>query len=98
MEFFYDIEVKQLILPKGDWEVVFNLGTKDEFSDDNVVYFAVCDLKARPVQGETPPEDEDVIGIILPILFTEDVGLSPQILSYWKRPQEQEVQLRPKEK
>ncbi|GAJ08438.1 unnamed protein product [marine sediment metagenome] len=96
--FYYEAEVKQLILPNSGWEVIFNPGTKEEFSDD-VVYFAVCDLMARPIDGQPPPNDkDDCIGIILPVLFNDEEGLAPMLLSYWKSPDEQEVRLRPKTK
>ena len=69
MNFYYEIEVRQLIMPNGDWEVVYNPGEESEFSDD-VIYFAVCDLIAKPVIGETLLEDEDSRGVILPVVFS----------------------------
>ena len=95
MYYFYEAEVKQLIAPNGKWEVVFN-DAEEEFALD-VIYFAVCDLHAQPCRGQKLRGDEDCIGVILPVVASEDEGLSVEIISHYKDPNEQRVRVRPKD-
>lgn len=90
---YFNIEVKQLISDKTDnFEVVFNPGGDQEFTED-IAFFALCDLRECACLGETEEGLEDCIGVILPVLFSCDDGLAPVLLSLYKHPDEQEVQL-----
>jgi len=95
---YYEIQIKQLLAESVDkFEVVFNSKTEDEFVEP-VEFFALCDLLERPCQGEENLHLDDFIGVILPVIFNDDEGLQPELLSCYKPGSQQEVQLRKKEK
>jgi len=81
--YYYDIEIKQLIAPNGDWEVVFNEG-KDWESVKAVVYFAVCDLIPKPLGGYKLYGNEGFRGVIIPIIEDVNKGLSPKLQLYYR--------------
>ena len=95
---YFDIEIKQLLSENADkFEVVFNPGTEEEFTDD-VVFFALCDLREKHCIDEDNLLLENYIGVILPVLLDGEGGLVPELLSDYKLPSEQEVRLRKKAK
>ena len=95
MYYFYEVEVKQLIAPNGNWEVVYN-DAEGEFTLD-VIYFAVCDLHALPYIDQKLRGNEDCLGVILPVVACDDEGLSVEIVSYYREPNEQKTRVRLKD-
>ena len=92
---YYEIEMKQLISDNADrFEVVFDPGEKELTMP--VEFFALCDLREKPYGDEHNPQLDDFLGVILPVIFDEDYGLIPELLSSYKLPSEQEVRLRKK--
>ncbi len=97
MDYYYEIEIKQLITPNGNWEIVYDSDKGEQFFDD-IVYFAVCDLRAKPFIGKTVDNaEEDCIGIILPVIWVQDEGLIPILTSQYLTPGEQQIDIRRKE-
>ena len=94
---YYDIEIKQLITDKTeDFEVVFDVGKEDEFTEP-VVFFALCVLREKNCVGEEANSLDEYYDAILPVLFSdEDGGLEVEILSSYKYSGSQEVRLRKK--
>ena len=92
MKYYYEAQIKQLIIPNGDWEVIY--GEKGEDSIDDVVYFALCDLIAKPCINEELDGSEDCYGVILPVVLTEEEGLTLEITTFYKDPNEQKVEVR----
>jgi hypothetical protein len=72
---YYDVQIKQLVpVPPGQFLVVYNPGTKDEFTE-TPVFFALCDLIEHPLKGEILRSLENEYGAILPVVFWgEDEG------------------------
>jgi len=90
--------MRQLLPEHVDrFQVVFDPGSETEFTVP-VEFFALCDLVEKPCQGDPPSKPENCRGVILPVIFDEDEGLQPELLSYYKLPSEQEVCLRRSEK
>jgi len=90
----YEAKVKQLILPVGKWRVRYT--SKEDgipsYVYDEVLYFAVCDLKAIIGTGGGLGPDEDCFGVILPVVFSpEEEGMKVVILSFYLNPEEQET-------
>ena len=93
---YFNIEIKQILSDKTDkFELVYDPGTDKEFITD-IEYFALCNLYKKACQGEDEAGLENYMGVILPVVFCEDEGLVPELLSDYKLPNEQEVRLRKK--
>lgn len=93
---YYEVVVKQLIADNADkFELVYNPGQKNQIILP-VEYFALCDLKEKPCVQDKYKSNARYCDVILPVVFDGDEGLQPEITSYYKNDDQQEVRLRKK--
>jgi len=92
--YYYVAVVRQLIIPPTDFEVIY-LQDDGTWWHEDVMYFGVCDLIAAPRLGASKEEvrDKSLFGVVLPVVFNSESGLEAELVSYYRRLDEQRVEL-----